>query len=140
MTVGALCTRPVHTISPRATVRDAAVRMKTHNVGSLVVVDGSSPIEGIVTDRDLVVRALAERANPGRTAVRDVMTIAPAAVQSETSVDHALEIMADHRVRRLVVLDASGGLRGLLSYDDVVSFLVDEMDDAGRLLHRVASA
>ena len=93
-----------------------------------------SPICGIVTDRDLVVRGLAETDDLTRTTVRDVMTRGPAAVEASLPVEHAVRVMADQKVRSAVVLDAEGALLGLLGLDDVVSFLVEEADEVARVI------
>jgi CBS domain-containing protein len=105
-------------------------------VGTLVVVDGTAPIDGIVTDRDLVLRGLAGDGDVTLKTVRDVMTRGPAAVQASLPVEHALGVMADQKVRRVVVLDEEGALLGLLALDDVVSFLVEEADAVARLIRR----
>lgn len=134
MTVGELCTRAVRTVPPDASIGEAARRMRRHDVGCLVVVDGVDPLDGIVTDRDLVLRGLASERDPSTTAVREVMTRGPAAVEAGVGAEQALHLMADQGVRRLVVLDSEGALLGVVSYDDVLSFLVEELDQVGRLL------
>lgn len=136
MTVGDLCTRTVRTISSHASLIDAAGRMRDHDVGTLVVVDGGAPLEGIVTDRDLVVRGLAAGIDPAAATVGEIMTRGPAAVEERFPVERALGIMADQRVRRLIVLDAEGGLVGILALDDIVRFLGAEVDDVARLVRR----
>lgn len=136
MKVGDLCTRTVRTVSPGDHAREAARRMREHGVGTLVVIDGSAPLEGIVTDRDLVIRVLATHADPESVPVADVMTRGPAAIRADAPVERALEIMADQKVRRIVVLDDEGGLVGLLALDDIVSHLVEEVDEVGRLIRR----
>lgn len=73
MSVGRFCTHQVMTVHPATTVRTAAERMAAENVGALVVLEGHKPV-GILTDRDVVVRAIAQGYTPEATEVRAVMT------------------------------------------------------------------
>ena len=129
-----ICSKKVQTIRPDATVRDAARRMKRHHVGSLVVVGHSGPVEGIVTDRDVVLRCVAEGLDADTTPVLEIMTRGMVGITENTPVERALEVMAEREVRRLVVTDAEGGLRGILSLDDVLELLNEETEAIGRLL------
>lgn len=125
MTVGDLCTRIVITAEPHETVVDAARRMRDRHVGTLVVVTNSDrkPI-GLVTDRDLVVSALAQSPDKldslevGDVMSRDLVTALPT-----ESVEDALNRMRHHGVRRLPVVSSDGLLEGLIAFDDVVEQL-----------------
>jgi CBS domain-containing protein len=118
------------------TVNDAARRMAERRVGSLVIVDGEKRPVGVVTDRDLVVRVLAARRDPGATPIVAVMTEAPAVVTADTSIEAALERMRAAGTRRLPVVDADGGLVGILSLDDVLALLAEELVEVGALLDK----
>jgi CBS domain-containing protein len=118
----------------------AARRMRDLHVGDLVVVDesagGGIPI-GIVTDRDLVVKILAdggERA--ARASVADAMSTDLVTARCDDSVEDALVQMTASGVRRLPLVDDSGRLAGVLAFDDVVALLSEELVDLARLIAR----
>lgn len=139
MSVGRICTRVVATAAPEETVREVARRMNEHDVGTLVVVGGpgEAPL-GIVTDRDLVLRCLATNRDPDQTPLRDVMTVPVQAVDEHTPIEQAMTRMAHAGVRRLVVTGPGGALAGLLSLDDVLELVVDEVAIIGQLLAKQA--
>jgi CBS domain-containing protein len=104
----------VVTIEPSATLIDAARRMKDANVGVLPIVDGGI-LRGIVTDRDLVVRAMADGVDPARTPVADCATRDLVCARPDTSIEDAMEVMADCQVGRLPVVDRDDRLVGILT-------------------------
>ena len=113
---------------------DVARKMKEEDVGSLPVVEDERVV-GIVTDRDIVVRAVAERLDPqsirvGEVASRDVVTVEP-----EQDLNEALALMASHRVRRLPVVE-DGRLVGVLAQADVA--LVAKDEEAGEMLEEIS--
>jgi CBS domain-containing protein len=104
--------------SPTESLADAAQMMKEEDVGSLPVVDDDGRLIGIVTDRDIVVRAVAERVDPQSVTVGDVASRELVTVEPEQDLDEALTLMAGHRVRRLPVVE-DGRLVGMLAQADV---------------------
>ena len=118
MNAGQLCSRGVDTIQPGDSVLLAARRMHDHLVGSLVVVQEGKPV-GIVTDRDLAVRVVAQGKNPAETLVADVMSTPLATVPSDASLTEVTRRMAQTPCRRLVVLEPDGRMLGVISLDDV---------------------
>jgi CBS domain-containing protein len=105
-------------IEPSTTVTEAARLMKTGDVGSVPIVDGDQLV-GVVTDRDIVIRVVAETKDPqsttaGEIASRDLVTVDP-----EQDLDEALRLMAQHQVRRLPVAEEDGRLVGILAQADV---------------------
>ena len=105
-------------IEPSTTVTEAARLMKSEDVGSLPIVDGDQLV-GMVTDRDTVIRVVAEGKDPqsttvGEIASRDLVTIDP-----EQDLEEALRLMAQHQVRRLPVAEEDGRLVGILAQADV---------------------
>jgi len=132
MSAGRLCIREVHLADPDETVDVAAARMRDRRVGTLVVLDADRRPLGIVTDRDLVVRALADGLTGVR--VRDVMTTPADAVEEDTPIEDALVRMRASAHRRLLVVDRDGRLQGILSVDDVLELLGDELARVGRLV------
>jgi CBS domain-containing protein len=116
--IGDVMTREVETIDPSATLEDAASRMKTLDVGLLPVCDGDRMV-GMITDRDITVRATAGGLVPGMTLVREAMT--PDAIYCEIGDDvrRAAGLMEAHQVRRLPVLDGDRRLVGIVSLGDI---------------------
>jgi len=110
-------TSDVKTATPSLSLTDAAKLMKQEDVGSVPVVDGERLI-GMLTDRDIVVRGIADGSDPhavkaGDIASRDVVTVRP-----DDDLDDALRLMAQHQVRRLPVVE-DGHLVGVLAQADV---------------------
>jgi CBS domain-containing protein len=136
MTVASICTRLPETTSPDVTVLAAAQHMLAQDVGTLVVTDGEGHPEGILTDRDIVIRCVAEELAPARTKVRDVMTSDVHTVSEDATLEAAVETMADHEVRRLVVVNDAGRVCGIVSLDDFLESLATATEDIGRLLRR----
>jgi CBS domain-containing protein len=136
MTIASICTRLPESAAPDDTVLSAAQRMLSQDVGSLVVTDRDGEPEGIVTDRDIVVRCVAEDLQPSKTHVKDIMTRDVQTVHEDTAVEVALEMMADREVRRLVVVNSAGRVAGIVSLDDFLEGVVAASEDIGRLLRR----
>jgi CBS domain-containing protein len=105
------------TIEATTTAQEAARIMKSEDVGSLPIVDRDKLI-GVVTDRDLAIRIVAEGrgvdTTVGEIASKDVVTVDP-----EQSIDEAARLMAEHQVRRLPVVEEDGRLVGILAQADI---------------------
>jgi CBS domain-containing protein len=110
-------TESPQTISPGMSAMDAAGMMKSEDVGVLPVVDDGKLV-GLVTDRDLVLRVLAERQNPVEVKVGDIATSSPVTVTPDMRLSEARELMEKHRIRRLVVTKHNAVV-GVLSLGDV---------------------
>jgi CBS domain-containing protein len=136
MNVGQICTRMPETTQPDTGISNAAQQMASQEVGTLVVTDSGGRPAGIVTDRDIVVRCLAEGLPPEDTKVWEIMTRDPHTVREETTVEAALEMMADKEVRRLVVVDDSERVVGIVALDDFLEDLMASSEDVARLLRR----
>lgn len=105
------------TISPGMNAFDAAGLMKSEDIGILPVVEDAKLV-GLVTDRDLVLRVLAERKNPTEVMVQDICTSSPVTVTPDMKLSDARELMEQHKVRRLPVMKGEE-LVGVLSLGDV---------------------
>jgi CBS domain-containing protein len=127
MSLEEICRRRVFTVAPKASAEEAARRMARKHVGALIVIDGKRRPVGIVTDRDLTMLVLA-RGRPGKTTlVEQVMTREPATIHVEAGIADATALMREHGVRRLPVVDARGVLFGIVSFDDILSLLGEEL-------------
>jgi CBS domain-containing protein len=118
MKVSAAMTREVEIIDPNAAVGEAARRMRDDNVGALPVGENDRLI-GMVTDRDIVVRAVADNRMGGNAAVREVMSEHVYYCFEDDDVERAAEIMAQHQVRRLPVLNRNKRLVGIVALADL---------------------
>jgi CBS domain-containing protein len=114
----------VVTATPDTLVPALASLMEEEAVGSVVIVDGETPV-GIVTDRDLAIRVLADGEHPGERTAEDVMTDDLATVEAGVGFYEAAELMADHGVRRLPVCEGDT-LVGIVTADDLTELLADE--------------
>jgi len=139
MSVGRICVRSVVVAQPDESVREAARRMKGEGVGTLVVLDEEDRPEGILTDRDVVVRCVAEFEDPDSMPVSVAMTAPARTIAEDAPIEDALSLMASGGTRRLVVTDADDRLVGVLALDDVLDLLAEEVETIGRLLSRQPS-
>ena len=140
MTIGRICSRIVHVAQPGERVIDVARRMRHANVGTVVVVDPQRRPVGILTDRDLVVRVMAEGREPATTELTAVMTKELRVVAVDTSLEDTLRQMREVGVRRLPVVDGRGELLGIVSIDDIVELLAGEIGNVGRILAQASAA
>ncbi len=131
-----IMTRDVQVIPPDAPVKVAAEKMKALYVGPLPVCDGDRLV-GILTDRDIAVRAVAEGRDPKRTKVRDIMTPEVVYAFEDQDVEEAARLMRDRQLRRLVVLNREKRLTGIVSLGDLA---VETRDKtlAGDVLEKVS--
>jgi len=107
-------------------IATVARQMRDARVGCVVVTHEERPI-GIVTDRDLVLRVLAEERNPSTTRVLDIVSYGPFVVKETDEIETAVRVMREHGVRRLPVVDDAGKLVGVVTNDDLVVLLGREL-------------
>lgn len=137
MFVKDICRRDVDTVSYGESALDVARRMRDRQVGSVIVVDDGRPV-GIVTDRDLVMRVLAEGRDPRTTRVSEVMTPSPTTIVEDATLETATSYMRHGRFRRLPVVGGDGRVAGVIALDDVIALVAAELADVGPLLGREA--
>jgi CBS domain-containing protein len=128
MSIESLLRRPVQTLPPDATCREAAQLLRDEGIGCVVVASEKRPL-GIVTDRDLVVRVLASGRDPDKTALRDVMSGQPVFLAGERGIGQVVTTMREERVRRIPIVDAEGRLEGVVSLDDLLPLLAGQLAD-----------
>lgn len=130
MRVDRICTRNIFRIPRSGTLEEAAVLMRRHHIGALVVTE-DPPREakgvGLVTDRDIVVQAIAKGYGVDELTAGDLMTPALGTVREDSDVHEALELMRAGGVRRLVVTDGGGEAIGMLSMEDVVDGIAADL-------------
>jgi CBS domain-containing protein len=140
MTVGDICNRDVVVAPKGEMVVDAAKRMRTSHVGDLVVVEirnGRHMPVGIVTDRDIVIAAVAgDPEHINYLLVGEVMTPDLVTAVEQDSIEAALRKMHDHGIRRLPIVDATGALVGILTLDDILRYLTAQQSELVALVAR----
>lgn len=109
-------------VTPRTSVQEAARLMKTEDVGALPVIesDSSRKLVGIVTDRDIAIRAVADGRDLGSVTVSDVMSKSATTAKATDSVDDVMKVMGREQVRRIPIVDDRDQLVGIVSQADVV--------------------
>jgi CBS domain-containing protein len=111
-------TRDVEVINPNDTLREAAEKMRSLNVGPLPVCDGQRVL-GMITDRDIVVRAIALGRDPNTTQVADAMSSGIEYCFDDDDVEDVLERMKDKQIRRVIVVDRNKKLVGIVAIGDL---------------------
>jgi CBS domain-containing protein len=119
MLVGDVMTRGVEYVAPTSSVQEAAIAMAEHDIGA-VLVGAATALVGILTDRDIIIRAVTAGRDLAATAVQEVMSASLFLVREDDTVEQALERMARHQVRRLPVVDAAGRVVGIVARSDLV--------------------
>src|SRR5688572_26571219 len=136
MKIKDVMTRAVETVRPDQTLQEAAVKMKSLDVGPMPVTEGDRVV-GMLNDRDIVVRGVAEGRDVRTTKVRDAMTSDVVCCSEDDDVKDAAKQMKDRQIRRIVVVDGQKRVSGIVSLGDIA---VDTSDEkmSGRVLEEVS--
>lgn len=146
MNIGQLCQREVVTIRQEEELAAAAQVMRSQHVGFLVVVepvDGAQRVVGVLTDRDIVVAVLAREVDTRQLKVGDVMSREPLLAEESQPLESVLCLMREVGVRRVPVINDAGHLVGVLSLDDVLEAMAEQLVNIAasiRSEHRVERA
>ncbi len=139
MTIGQVCTREVIIAYPETTVAEAARLMREYHVGDVVIVAGPegkrAPL-GIVTDRDLVVEVLARQAPVAGLTVGEITVQDLVSAREDEGVFESIELMRFKGVRRMPIVDGQGSLVGIVSMDDLLEILAEELEALIKLISR----
>ena len=139
MRAAEICTHNVVYIAAHASIRDAALSMRSHHVGALVVADqpnGERVPIGILTDRDIAVAVVAAGIDPDHLTVEDVMSRDVATCTESEDLFDIVGTMFARGVRRLPVLNDKGGLAGMISADDLYGALCTHLRMLSQALAR----
>jgi CBS domain-containing protein len=128
-------TRDVEIISPNDSLKDAAEKMRTLNVGPLPVCDGDR-LKGIITDRDIVVRAVSQGMDPNNTRVSQAMTDELEYVYEDEDISNVARKMKDEQIRRILVVNRDKRLMGIVSLGDLAEAMSTE--EAGKTLESIS--
>ena len=138
LTAREIMTRQVKSVRPDSSLRDVARVMKEEDCGIVPVVDERGRLKGVLTDRDLVVRTLAEGRSPDTLHVRDIMTEDVEAVTPDEDVHALIALMGRHQVRRIPVVERDDRLVGIISMADIAT-RADHDQQLQEALDRISS-
>lgn len=130
MTVGKICNREVVIATPQAHLIEVAKLMRKHHVGDVIVVaegGGERTPVGIITDRDIVLAIIASEVNLTDVVAGDIMTSDLLTAREQDSIWDTLQRMRSHGVKRLPVVNDHGGLEGILSVNDFLELISEEL-------------
>jgi CBS domain-containing protein len=124
----------VWSIGPDATVYDALVLMATREVGALLVMDGGR-IVGMLSERDYARKIILKSRSSKETRVDEIMMSPPITISSGCSVAEAMQIMTEHRIRHLPVVDSGAAVLGMISIGDLVKWIITSQEHTIEQLH-----
>ena len=119
MQVKDVMTKEVKTVSPEASIQEAAKTMNQYNIGCLIVSENEI-LKGILTERDILRKVVAENLNASDTKVKDVMSVDVVFIEPDADLEDAVEAMLKNKVKRLPVIDKNR-LIGIISTMDIIS-------------------
>lgn len=143
MPIEELCERKVLTATPETSVYLAAKLMKENNIGNVIVVDnktGSVKPIGIITDRDIATKIVADNVDPTKVCVNDMMTGSLFSLNKNQGVSEALKMMSEKGVRRVPVVDDAGNIVGILTVDDFFMLIANEVAHIAKLISKQSSS
>jgi CBS domain-containing protein len=138
MWISEIMTSAVESVRPGDTLQEAAMKMRELGVGPLPVCENQSVV-GMVTDRDITVRAVAEGHDPRTTTVRDVMSEEVVCCYDDQEIEVAARLMQSKQIRRVLVLNRDKRLVGIVTLADLAAEGVTT-SRAGEILHEVSGA
>lgn len=136
MTIGTHCKHSVITAPKSTNVFEAAKLMKKNNIGNIVIVDdrnGSIPV-GILTDRDVAIKIVADEVDPRTLTIGDAMSQDLLVLKEHQPIQEAIDMMCAKGVRRAPIVDNNNKIIGITSVDDLILLLVNELGSLGKLI------
>ncbi|MCK9394431.1 MAG: CBS domain-containing protein [Methylobacter sp.] len=139
MPISEFCNREVVFATREMSIPEAAQLMRQYHVGDLVVVDeitGKRVPVGIVTDRDIVIEIIARSLDLDDFSVGDIMSPQLVSVQEKEGIFETIRLMRTKGIRRIPVVNQAGGLEGIVSADDILDLLAEEMAELAKVAPR----
>jgi CBS domain-containing protein len=139
MPIGEFCNREVVYATRETSIPEAAQLMRQYHVGDLVVVDevdGKRVPVGIVTDRDIVIEIISQSLDFNEFSVGDIMSPQLISVQEKEGIFETIRLMRAKGIRRIPVVNQEGGLEGIVSADDILDLIAEEMAELAKVAPR----
>ncbi len=139
MSVGDVCNENVITIGKDGAIEEAVALMREHHVGDVIVVETRNGVNvpiGILTDRDIVIEMLAKAVPLDAVSVGDVMSFDLVVANAEDEISATIERMRKKGIRRIPVVNLRGGLVGILSLDDLLEYVADQLQELADLVNK----
>lgn len=139
MSIGKFCTREVVIVERGTGIVELAQLMRKHHVGDVIVVDKPGDLVvpvGIVTDRDIVVELIAGKVDLDSVTTGDIMSPELITAKEKEGIWDTLQRMLSKGIRRMPVINEDGGLEGILTVDDLIELLADELDLLAKIAGR----
>lgn len=133
MSLENFCRKPLIKVSPETNVAEACRLMEQNNVGSLVA-EKDGKLCGIITDRDIALRVAGALKDPQATLVKEVMSPDPIRISVDKTLRHLTSLMHAYHVRRVPVVNGFDTTVGIVTLDDLIAELGDEMSDIGKAI------
>jgi len=133
MSIGEICIREVVIAKATDSINKAAQLMRDYSVGNIIITEDVHPV-GILTDRDITIRVVAEGKDPGKTLIKDVMSARLTTIRESAGVGDGIRIMRGKGIRRLPVIDQEGKLVGIATLDDLIDLLAEELSALAELI------
>lgn len=131
MSLRTFCRKPLINVSPETNITEACRLMEQNNVGCLVA-EKDRKLCGIITDRDIALRVVGARRDPQTTLVKEVMTPDPIRISVDKDLRQLTALMHAYHVRRVPIVDGFDSALGIVTFDDLIAQLGDEMSNIGK--------
>src|SRR3990172_13013976 len=133
MSLQEFCRKPVITISADANITEACRLMEQKNVGCLLA-ENNGRLCGILTDRDIALKVVGAQRDPRTTKVEDIMTRDPIRISVNSDLHHLTALMHAYHVRRVPIVDGADTPLGIVTMDDLIALLSEEMSEIGKTI------
>jgi CBS domain-containing protein len=133
MSLENFCRKPVIKILPEKSVAEACRVMEQNNIGCLVV-ENDGKLCGIITDRDIALKVAGALRDPQKTTVQEIMTADPIRVSMDKDLPHLTSLMHAFHVRRLPIVNGHDTIVGIVTLDDIVALIANEMSEIGKAI------
>lgn len=127
------CRKPVVRAAPDTNITEACQLMEQNNIGCLIA-EREGRLCGIVTDRDIALRVVGAKRDPDKTMVKDIMTPDPIRISVDKDLHHLTAMMHTYHVRRVPIVNGFDTTLGIVTLDDLIAQLGDEMSEIGKAI------
>jgi CBS domain-containing protein len=133
MSLESFCRKPVVKILPEKNVAEACQVMEQNNIGCLVV-ENNGKLCGIITDRDIALKVAGRLRDPQKTTVEEIMTADPIRISVDKDLRHLTSLMHAFHVRRLPIVNGHDIIVGIVTLDDIIALIANEMSEIGKAI------